>query len=190
MQGVAAAYDLAKKGDAKEIWLYDIDVNRLKAAFGRLHTLCGDVIRIWDYRKHFKGVDVVLNAATFKKSVEFNEIALRDKVSICDLGGNSGVVKDQLSFHQVAAEAGIVIAPDCGVAPGAANTLSAWMAQQDKVHSVEVLCGGLPQCVTMPLGYHFPFSIEGLINEYSGQAIDLVDGEVTFTDTLTDVSKH
>jgi len=109
---------------------------------------------------------------------------------MCDLGGNTEIVLEQLKFGPQAPEAGITIIPDCGLAPGMANTLAVYaMSKMDRPQEVRIWCGGLPQHPKPPLDYKPVFSIEGLTNEYFGKAYVLRDGRVQELETFTELEE-
>ncbi len=60
-----------------------------------------------------------------------------------------------------------LMAPQCGLAPGFVGIVAADLAGQfDKVRSIKLRVGALPQNPTGLLGYAFNWSPEGVVNEY------------------------
>jgi saccharopine dehydrogenase (NAD+, L-lysine-forming) len=60
-----------------------------------------------------------------------------------------------------------LMAPQCGLAPGFVGIVAADLAGQfDKVRSIRLRVGALPQNPTGLLGYAFNWSPEGVVNEY------------------------
>ncbi|MCU0802458.1 MAG: saccharopine dehydrogenase NADP-binding domain-containing protein [Rhodobacteraceae bacterium] len=60
-----------------------------------------------------------------------------------------------------------VMAPQCGLAPGFVGIVGAHLAEQfDRVRSIKLRVGALPQNPTGLLGYAFNWSPEGVVNEY------------------------
>lgn len=60
-----------------------------------------------------------------------------------------------------------LMAPQCGLAPGFVGIVGANLAEQfDKVRSIRLRVGALPQNPTGLLGYAFNWSPEGVVNEY------------------------
>ncbi|SPH23669.1 Lysine 6-dehydrogenase [Defluviimonas aquaemixtae] len=60
-----------------------------------------------------------------------------------------------------------VMAPQCGLAPGFVGIVGAHLAQMfEKVRSIRLRVGALPQNPTGLLGYAFNWSPEGVVNEY------------------------
>lgn len=60
-----------------------------------------------------------------------------------------------------------LMAPQCGLAPGFIGIVGAHLAEQfDRVRSIRLRVGALPQNPTGLLGYAFNWSPEGVVNEY------------------------
>jgi len=70
-------------------------------------------------------------------------------------------------IRALAAGAKGVMAPQCGLAPGFVAIVAAHLAQQfERVRSIRMRVGALPQHPTGMLGYAFNWSPEGVVNEY------------------------
>jgi len=185
-QGTAAAHDMAVFGDADEIRLIDSDEERAGAAARRINELAGHPVarpaRV-DVREEsaitsaLEGVNAVLSAVPYFFNVGAARAAVAAGCHFNDLGGNTTVVMEELALTDVAERKGVSIVPDCGLAPGMGNSLAAYGIERfDRAQSVRILCGGLPQDPKPPLGYKQVFSLEGLTNEYTGEAIVLRNG--------------
>lgn len=94
-QGIAAAYDLARFGEASKITLADLNRERAQAAADRVNDLLRD--RIADaigldvrdenaIRRALKGYDVVLSAVPYFYNLALTQSAIETGVSFCDLG--------------------------------------------------------------------------------------------------------
>ncbi len=60
-----------------------------------------------------------------------------------------------------------LMAPQCGLAPGFIGIVGAHLAEQfERVRSIRLRVGALPQNLTGLLGYAFNWSPEGVVNEY------------------------
>jgi saccharopine dehydrogenase-like NADP-dependent oxidoreductase len=71
-----------------------------------------------------------------------------------------------------------VCIPQCGLAPGAVNIIAHHLASQlDSVDTMEIRVGALPKYPTNMMKYHFTWSPEGVINEYSNRCEAIVNGE-------------
>lgn len=70
-------------------------------------------------------------------------------------------------IRALAQDAQGVMAPQCGLAPGFVGIVAAHLAEQfDRVRSIRMRVGALPQHPTGLLGYAFNWSPEGVVNEY------------------------
>lgn len=200
-QGVALAYDLALNCEAQRVTLIDVNAAACARAVERLRDLLpahsqlfaaatGDVSRIDTIAPHLEGASVVVSAAPYRFNVDLTDAALAARASFCDLGGNTEVVRQQLARHGRAVAAGVSIVPDCGLAPGLGNTLAAHaLATLDEPQEIHVRCGGLPERPVGPLGYKLVFNFDGLINEYSGVAHYLRDGQPLDVPALTELEE-
>lgn len=200
-QGVAAAYDMAKWSDAASIRLGDVDGAAAEAAAARINRLIGREVAtggVLDARDTaavtawLKGVDVFLCAVPFVFIPGCTQAALQAGASMIDLGGHTPTVLGQLEQHDAAQAAGIRIVPDCGMGPGMNNTMGVYTvelleARGAEAREVRLWDGGLPQNPPEPWGYQCSFNINGLTNEYDGQALCLRGGKVTPVDTLTEM---
>lgn len=70
-------------------------------------------------------------------------------------------------IRELAKTARGLMAPQCGLAPGLVGIIGADLAAQfDRVRSIRLRVGALPQNPTGLLGYAFNWSPEGVVNEY------------------------
>ena len=187
-QGTAAAYDMARFGNARKIVLGDIDSRVAKKAASRVNLLCGrrvaegvpvDVKRPAEVKRFLTGIDAFLSAVPYYYNLEVAKAAIRARASMCDLGGHTGIVRKQLLLDREAKDAGISIVPDCGLGPGMGASLACYgMDLLDTAREVYIWEGGLPQNPRPPFNYLMTFNFEGLVNEYSGMAEFLRGGEI------------
>lgn len=186
-QGTAAAHDLAAFGEAEEIRLLDADREVASEAAVRINRLAGRSVatyRAIDVRdsaaltRALQGIDAALSGVPYFLNLGAARSAITAGACFNDLGGNTDVVQSELALDAEARDAGVSIVPDCGLAPGMGNTLAVHgMNQFDRSIRARIFCGGLPQQPKPPLGYKLVFSIEGLTNEYTGDAIILKNGQ-------------
>ncbi len=195
-QGTAAAYDLAKFGQAAEILLADLNAEAAERAATRINRLIGkeiargvqlDVSDRAALERALRGVDVTLSAVPYYFNLEITKACIAAGSSLCDMGGHTGVVRQQLALDAEAKAAGVSIVPDCGMGPGLNVTMAAYVMELlDQPRAVRIYDGGLPQNPVPPWNYAATFHINGLTNEMDGQAIFLRNGETTPVDTLTE----
>ena len=79
--------------------------------------------------------------------------------------------RDAFLLHRKATEVGCRVVPQCGVAPGFTNMCVGDASRKlDKMTSVAIFVGGLPEKPEPPLNYRIVFSLEDVVNEYSRPA--------------------
>lgn len=197
IQGAAIAYDMAKFGEAEQVLLLDVNQAQAEKAAAHINQLLGsqlvkagsvDVRNKDQVLTLLQGAHSCLSAVPYQFNAQLAAWAVEAGVNFNDLGGNTAVVFEELALHEKALEAGVSVIPDCGVAPGLANTLAAHgIAQLDECEEVQMRCGGLPQNPKPPLDYMLVFSIGGLTNEYFGKAVLLRDGQRIEVDTFDEL---
>ncbi|KPJ59408.1 MAG: hypothetical protein AMJ46_11310 [Latescibacteria bacterium DG_63] len=126
-----------------------------------------------------EGIDSFLSAVPYSLNLAIMETAIAARTSMCDLGGNTAVVRKQLDYDSEARDAGISIIPDCGMGPGMNISLALYaMSFVDEPMEVYIWDGGLPQERKPPWNFGLSFDIRGLSNEYSGSAHFLREGKI------------
>jgi lysine 6-dehydrogenase len=188
-QGIAAAYDLAKFGEAQEVRLIDIDGSRTKVSSERVNQLLerdvavpiqADIAKEKELSSVLDDITTIISAVPYQFNLSLTKLAIRDGLNMCDLGGNTEFVKKQLELDQRAKEQEITIVPDCGMGPGMNISMAVYaMSLLDNPKEVYIWDGGLPQDPKPPWNYALTFNIGGLTNEYSGHAYFLRDGKIT-----------
>jgi len=195
-QGTASAYDLIVHGDASLVRMLDKEEKAAKSAASRINALTeshfavGQKVDAEDSRaveKVLEDADGCISAVPYFYNLEITEAAIRTKTHMTDMGGNEQVVRDQLALSQKAENAGISIIPDCGMGPGLTGSLAAYgIDVLDEAQDVYIWDGGLPQNPTPPWNYQVTFHINGLTNEYDGEATFIREGKVINVLTLTE----
>jgi lysine 6-dehydrogenase len=190
-QGSACVFDWVRQPDVTEVTVIDSDAERLDAlerrfSDGRIRTVRADVGDSEALVDALRGSAGAVSAVPYFLNVAVTRAAIRARAPLADMGGNTEVVFQQRALDDEARSAGIAILPDQGLAPGLAGILAAHgIRDMDEVESIRMRAGGLPQKPQRPLGYALLFSIHGLLNEYSGEAVILEDGRVARKPTLT-----
>lgn len=191
--GRAAVYDLAHNPDVDAVGVYDIDAPtaRLVARkYGRRNTVAGrfDAGDVKRAVALFKNYDAVISAVTYRHNPGLAKAAIAAGAHFFDLGGNNDAVAAEFKLDMAAKRAGVVVIPDCGLAPGMVSIIGAGdIARFDKPRSLSIRVGGLPQKPHPPLDYQILFSSEGLINEYYEPAVVLRNGRAMAVESLTDL---
>jgi lysine 6-dehydrogenase len=173
LQGSACAYDLLQNPEVKQVRLADLHLEHLpsflKPLVGpRLIPTPLDVRDRAAVLAVMRECDAVMSAIPYYFNLPLAECAVEAGVHFCDLGGNTEIVFQQKALADKAAAKGVTVVPDCGVAPGMVNILSQYGIEQlDKVDSVRIFVGGLPQNPEPPLNYQIVYSIEGVLDYYT-----------------------
>ncbi|MGC9529928.1 MAG: saccharopine dehydrogenase C-terminal domain-containing protein [Candidatus Bipolaricaulaceae bacterium] len=198
-QGVAAAYDLAARGQAEEVVIADLDLQAARRASERVNRLLGgeaarpavaDATCQVEMRALLAQAHGMLSAVPFHLNLQLAHLAVESGVHMVDLGGHTGTVHRQLALQPAARDQGVTLVPDCGMGPGMNIAMAvAAMDLLDKPTQVRVYDGGLPQRPKPPWDYALSFHVGGLINEYQGDAHFLRDGEVTAVPALTELEE-
>jgi lysine 6-dehydrogenase len=185
-QGVAAAYDIVRFGDANSVVLADRDLDLAAAAAERVNRLTGtmlasaaqvDVSDADQLIAFLRPIDALLSAVPYAFNGLVTRACIASKTHMCDLGGNTEMVWSQLALNAEAQAAGISIVPDCGLQPGMGNTLGIHaMTQMSRPQDVRIWVGGLAQDPRPPFSFLLTFNVEGLTNEYDETSIVLQDG--------------
>jgi lysine 6-dehydrogenase len=196
-QGIAAAYDFGRFGEAEAITVADVDGEIAAQGAARLNTLLGrqvatsvelDASDAAAVKKAFRGVNACLNSVHYALNVDLTKLAIESGVHMTDLGGNTGIVREQLHLDDAARRAGAAIVPDCGMGPGLNISLATYvMDLLDAAEEVRIWDGGLPQHPDAPWNYALTFNIAGLTNEYAGCATFIRHGKLTEVPCFEDV---
>ena len=195
-QGTASAYDLAKFGNAEKILLIDANFNVALAPAEKVNSLTNsnvcvpieiDVQNYIQLKNVLKGINSIISAVPYCFNLELTKLAIDVGANFCDLGGNTEVVKSQLSLNDAALEKKISIVPDCGMDPGMNISFIQYLVESyDELVSVKSYGAGLMQFPKEPWKYELSFHINGLTNEYYGNALFLRNGKITEVPTLSE----
>jgi len=196
-QGVAAAYDFAVRGDASSILFLDTDARAAEAAAARVNVLTGravaegqrgDAADLPALEARLAGVQAILGAAHYNVNLGLTRVAIALGAHLVDLGGHTGVVRQQHGMDAEATQAGITVVPDTGMGPGLNVSMAAYaMSLLDRPREVFIWDGGLPEHPQAPWNYVSTFAMSGLTNEYDGHAYFLRGGEVVEVPCFADL---
>lgn len=193
MMGSAIAFDLARSKGVTGVTLADVDPGRAQSVTDRINSplVRSETVNVEFYDdvvELFRNHQCVIGAVSFRFNFNLSRAAIEAGTHFCDLGGNDEIVRKQRGLDDKARAAGVTIVPNCGLAPGLASILAARGAETfESVESIHLRVGGLPQNPVPPFQYQLVFSIEGLMNEYTGQAAVLREGRLTHVDAMTGV---
>ncbi len=118
--------------------------------------------------------DAVVSCLPYKFNLEIATRACRQGVHYFDLTEDVPTTKQIITLSATAQS---VLAPQCGLAPGFIGIVGAALVEGfEKVRSLKLRVGALPQNPTGLLGYAFNWSPEGVVNEYLNDCEVIEDG--------------
>lgn len=194
MMGSAEAFDLVNSEQVEKVILADKDgerAARVAQSLGKkAEAKSLDIGYYDDVVELMSKVNVTLGATSYQHNVLLTNAAIEAGVHFCDLGGNMDVVYKQMELDAKAKQAGVLILPNCGLAPGMACAIAAGAAKKfSSVDEIHIRVGGLPQHPMPPLNYQLVFSPEGLVNEYLEPAERIHNGELQTIASMLDVEE-
>jgi lysine 6-dehydrogenase len=130
-----------------------------------------------DIAKVLKDADVAVACLPHSLSLFAVKAAIASKCHLVDLVGSK--FSEKMELHQEALEAGVIIVPGCGVAPGITNFLAAQGIEMlDEAEEAIMICGGIPRYPVPPLWYQVVFRLESVLGLYTKPAIAVENGEL------------
>jgi len=126
--------------------------------------------------------DLVIGLSPGRLGFSVMKTCIEQKKDLVDL---SFMAEDPFLLQNQAYDSGVVVVPDCGVAPGLSNILIGKSASQlDQVEDVSILVGGLPQDPKPPMDYKVTWCVEDLFEEYTRKAKIVRNGRMIEVDAL------
>jgi lysine 6-dehydrogenase len=196
-QGTACAYDMIRLGEAESVLLADQSLGTAEAAARRVNGLLGterafpQQLDVTDHSAlvaTLTGLDAFLSAVPYYHNLAVTRAAVEAGASMCDLGGNTDVVRQQLELDAAARAAGISVVPDCGQVPGMGTSLMVYaMSLLDETEEVLMWDGGLPQNPRPPFNYMATFHLAGLTNEFAEPGVYLREGRPVLVPPLEEL---
>ena len=193
LMGRAAVYDLGTNKKVEQVGVFDINGELAqsvasKYGSGKAKAAVFDASDEVTAARVLEDFDAAISCVTYRYNPGLAKAAIQAKCHFMDLGGNNDVVNEELAMNDEAAKAGVVVIPDCGLAPGMVSILAMdGLARFDRAESLKIRVGGLPQSPRPPLNYQMVFSAEGLINEYWEPCIIIEDGAKRKVNPMTEI---
>jgi len=108
--------------------------------------------------------DAVLSCLPYSLNIGLSTLAAKHKTHYFDLTED---VPTTQHIRKLAETSETVFAPQCGLAPGFIGIVGAHLANNfERIRSIKLRVGALPQNPTGLMGYNFNWSPEGVVNEY------------------------
>ena len=185
--GSVAAEDIGKSIDSIEVVVADRNETRAKLIAEGISESNVSWIQL-DAAKHnelvktLEDFDLAMGFLPGKLGHRLAEACIDARNDLVDV---SYMAENPLTLNDKAIKAGVTIVPDCGLAPGISNILVGHVAGKlDKVQTVCIMVGGLPEKPVPPLGYVITWSLESLIDEYTRKARIVKEGEIVEVEAL------
>ena len=185
--GSVAAEDIGKSIDSIEVVVADRNETRAKLIAEGISESNVSWIQL-DAAKHnelvktLEDFDLAMGFLPGKLGYRLAEACVDARNDLVDV---SYMAENPLTLNDKAIKAGVTIIPDCGLAPGISNILVGHAAGKlDKVQTVCIMVGGLPEKPVPPLGYVITWSLESLLDEYTRKARIVKEGEIVEVEAL------
>jgi saccharopine dehydrogenase-like NADP-dependent oxidoreductase len=134
-----------------------------------------DVSRPGALAARLEGQDAVVSCLPYHFNAEVAAVAHRVGVHYFDLTEDVATTR---AIREMSRTAASVMAPQCGLAPGFIAIVGASLAEGfDRIRSIKLRVGALPQHPTGLLGYAFNWSPEGVVNEYLNDCEVIENGQ-------------
>jgi saccharopine dehydrogenase-like NADP-dependent oxidoreductase len=152
-------------------------LERLARAVPGLSTLPVDVADERVLHEALRGFEVVVSALSYYHNPSVARAALAAGASYFDLTEDVRTTREVRAIAEQA-RAGQVFMPQCGLAPGFVSVLAHDLTRNfDRVDSIHMRVGALPQFPSNHLKYNLTWSTDGLINEYCNPCEAIVESE-------------
>jgi len=192
LQGSACALDLLRTTDAY-VTLADARIEGLPAWLDphRGHRLTVAPLDARDHdavRRLMRGHAAAMSALPYYLNADMARLAVESGLHFSDLGGNTGIVREQQRLDADARARGLSVMPDCGLAPGMVNILAAeGIRRVGQATAVRCYVGGLPQNPEPPLNYTLVYSLEGVVDYYTTPSWILREGRLASVEALSEI---
>jgi saccharopine dehydrogenase-like NADP-dependent oxidoreductase len=134
-----------------------------------------DVTGLDAIRQALKTHDAVISCLPYHFNLAVATIAHQEQIHYFDLTEDVPTTKAIISMSN---DARAILAPQCGLAPGFIAIVGAFLASGfERIRSIKLRVGALPQHPTGLLGYAFNWSPEGVVNEYLNDCEVIEDGK-------------
>jgi lysine 6-dehydrogenase len=189
LMGRVAVKDLLATEPDAGVTLLDMDEGLLEEVSElipdeRLETVQVDVEDLEATAAILRGHAAAIGALPHARSLQGIEAAISSGVSFADLVGSKPELRR--ARNERAREAGVLIIPGLGVAPGLSNVLVArGMERLDETHDAVIYVGGVPRERTPPLEYQTVYSLVSMFGAYLRPAQIWEDGNKTLVEPLS-----
>lgn len=148
-------------------------------------SIKGDVTNKKTLLSALKGQDAIVTCLPYHLNLKIAEAAFATETHYFDLTED---VPTTNAIRKMAKDANVVMAPQCGLAPGFIGIIGASITKGfSDIRSIELRVGALPQHPKGVLGYAFNWSPEGVVNEYLNDCEVIQNGLVKMVPAMQDL---
>lgn len=183
--------DLAESEAAESLLLLDLDESKAQAtadAYGGSKSEARgiDGSEPGALTAALAGVDILVNAASYRINVAVMQACLASGTDYIDLGGLYHVTAKQLELDDHFREAGLLALLGMGSAPGKTNVMASVATQMlgGTADQIDVTAGG--RDLNPPDGFAPPYAVQTLIDELTMNPIVLSGGHPVEIEPMTD----
>jgi saccharopine dehydrogenase-like NADP-dependent oxidoreductase len=185
----AIVRDLAESDETSELLLLDLDAERAKVVaeqHGGTKSRSAGVDAHGGLAEALGGVDVLVNAASYRVNLDAMRACLEAGCRYLDLGGLYWMTGKQLELHDEFRSAGLLALLGMGSSPGKTNAMAAAVVRKlgEAPRRIDVLAGGLD--LSPPDGFSVPYALRTLVDEVTMAPVALRDGEPRELEPLAD----
>ena len=181
--GRSIALDLAKQHEITCVDLNKKALAKITKENSDIHTVNFDLSKEKDYRKLIKAYDLVVSAMPGYLGFETLKRILIAGKNVVDA---SFFPENCFDLDHLAKKNQVFAVVDCGLAPGMDNIILGHLDTRMEVSKFECLVGGLPVKRIWPFNFRSLFSPIDVIQEYTGPARYVENGEVVEREALSD----
>jgi len=168
---------LVRSGDYR-VRVADVERSLLDRLAANIHveTMLVDAGDADHLAKAMQGCQSVISALSFKFNPLVAQVAQEQGLSYFDLTEDIATTRRVREVAELA-RPGQIFMPQCGLAPGFVSIVANHLTKEfDKLDTVHMRVGALPQFPTNALKYNLTWSTDGLINEYCNPCEAIHDG--------------
>jgi saccharopine dehydrogenase-like NADP-dependent oxidoreductase len=181
--GRAIALDLAEQHEVTCVDNNKHALTRIEKENSTVRTERFDLAKEKTYDELVKDFDLVVSAVPGYLGFDTLKKTLLAKKNIVDA---SSFPEDCFALDHLAKKSGVFAVVDCGVAPGMDNIILGHLDTKMEVNKFECLIGGLPVKRHWPFNFKSLFSPLDIIQEYTGPARYVENGEIVEREALSD----
>lgn len=192
----AIVRDLAPSEEVEAMLLLDLDVARAQAVAeehggGRAQAQAVDATDADALAASLRGVDVLLNSASYRVNLEAMRACLAADCHYLDLGGLYWMTLRQLELHAEFERAGLLALLGIGSSPGKTNLMAvrarSMLGEGDAdIDSIEVAAAGRDPVAAGDGQLRLPYALQTLLDELTIEPVVLKDGRPQRMAPLTD----